>query len=526
MTPVLASEFTADQTTVCTGSTVNFINESISYNTSEWSFEGGTPSTSTEENPSVVYSTPGVYDVELTVTDISGASDSELKLDYITVVDLPAQAGVPDGENETCAGLYYTYSVDEILYAQEYEWELSPTGAGTLDANDNEAIIEFASDWAGDFTLKVRATNVCGNGEWSDNFEGTVSESPEDFNLMGGGTYCLDGEGVEITLDGSQSGIGYELYLGEEPTGIIVDGTGSEISFGLVTDEGYYIAIGSNENCSVTMSNQVQVEIVYPPSEPLTPTGPTLVCNDTVSNYESDGTVDAESYQWILEPENAGAINADGLESVVEWNTDFIGSAFISLYGINECGDGDPSAEIEVSVGGANPEIEGENLVCDNHSEDYEVADNDGSSYNWTVTGGTISTGQGTYTITVLWGEAGVGLISVEEQSGDGCSGTSDEFEVTIDDCTGIDEASDENALMLFPNPTSNELNVSFNTSDDHITIVVYNQLGQKMIAQEINTSNETKSLKLNVANFTKGMYSIEIKSKGELLYHKQFIKR
>ncbi|MFN9115134.1 MAG: T9SS type A sorting domain-containing protein, partial [Bacteroidota bacterium] len=57
-----------------------------------WSFAGGTPATSTEQNPSITYSTPGVYQVSLSATDGS-ASDSETKTAYITV--LPAPATIP-----------------------------------------------------------------------------------------------------------------------------------------------------------------------------------------------------------------------------------------------------------------------------------------------------------------------------------------------------------------------------------------------------------------------------------------------
>ncbi|MBE9469086.1 MAG: cadherin domain-containing protein [Bacteroidetes bacterium] len=50
----------------------------------QWTFEGGTPETSTEENPVVTYATVGNYDVSLLVTNADG-SDTETKVDYMTV---------------------------------------------------------------------------------------------------------------------------------------------------------------------------------------------------------------------------------------------------------------------------------------------------------------------------------------------------------------------------------------------------------------------------------------------------------
>lgn len=79
------ADFTADVTTVTVGGTVNFTDLSIDNPASwSWSFDGGTPATSTNQNPSVVYNTAGTYQVVLTATNSYG-SDTETKLAYITV---------------------------------------------------------------------------------------------------------------------------------------------------------------------------------------------------------------------------------------------------------------------------------------------------------------------------------------------------------------------------------------------------------------------------------------------------------
>lgn len=51
-----------------------------------WVFEGGTPATSTLQNPTgILYPTDGTYDVTLTATNADG-SGSKTKQDYITVL--------------------------------------------------------------------------------------------------------------------------------------------------------------------------------------------------------------------------------------------------------------------------------------------------------------------------------------------------------------------------------------------------------------------------------------------------------
>jgi len=81
LVPLLAADFTADDTITCAGSTVNFTDTSRGSVTSwSWVFDGGTPSTSTDQNPSVLYDTPGSYDVELTVSDGNG-TDTKIVTD-------------------------------------------------------------------------------------------------------------------------------------------------------------------------------------------------------------------------------------------------------------------------------------------------------------------------------------------------------------------------------------------------------------------------------------------------------------
>ncbi len=85
--PVAA--FSGDPTTVMLGSTVQFTDLSSKNPTSwSWTFPGGTPAASTDENPLVTYNTLGNYDVSLTVTNALG-SDSTSKTDYIFVTDQP-----------------------------------------------------------------------------------------------------------------------------------------------------------------------------------------------------------------------------------------------------------------------------------------------------------------------------------------------------------------------------------------------------------------------------------------------------
>lgn len=79
------ADFTADPVKVLVGNTVNFTSTSTgAIDSYAWTFEAGTPATSTEQNPVITYSELGTFDVSLTVTN-AGGSDTETKTGYITV---------------------------------------------------------------------------------------------------------------------------------------------------------------------------------------------------------------------------------------------------------------------------------------------------------------------------------------------------------------------------------------------------------------------------------------------------------
>ena len=85
--PPLA-DFEANFTTITEGGSIQFTDLSMNEPTSwSWTFEGGTPISSTDQNPVVMYETPGLYDVLLIVQNPAG-SNSILKQDYIMVESL------------------------------------------------------------------------------------------------------------------------------------------------------------------------------------------------------------------------------------------------------------------------------------------------------------------------------------------------------------------------------------------------------------------------------------------------------
>lgn len=79
------ANFSATENPVIEGESVTFSDLSSNIPTSwSWTFEGGTPASSTYSNPVVTYNTPGTYDVNLVVSNADG-THTVLKQNFITV---------------------------------------------------------------------------------------------------------------------------------------------------------------------------------------------------------------------------------------------------------------------------------------------------------------------------------------------------------------------------------------------------------------------------------------------------------
>jgi PKD repeat protein len=126
------ADFTADKTTICPGNEVQLNDQSynavVSWSwvitpSSGWSFASG--SSASSENPTIVFNTPGLYDVQLTATDGTN-SDEETKTSYIRV--LGTAATLPFWE-----GFEFYSSLTNLP-----TWELNNTPANnpfTLESN-------------------------------------------------------------------------------------------------------------------------------------------------------------------------------------------------------------------------------------------------------------------------------------------------------------------------------------------------------------------------------------------------------
>jgi hypothetical protein len=92
-TPPTASFTSTPTGSACTGQTIQYTSTSTGSPSSySWTFTGGTPATSTAQNPTVTYSAPGNYTVALTATNSMG-NNTSTQSNYITINQTPSITG-------------------------------------------------------------------------------------------------------------------------------------------------------------------------------------------------------------------------------------------------------------------------------------------------------------------------------------------------------------------------------------------------------------------------------------------------
>jgi PKD repeat protein len=165
--------FTANHTHIPVDCEVNFTDLSagdpIAWN---WYFEGGSPSSSTEQNPSgIVYQQSGSFLVSLEVENGSGPNTIEID-NYISVGPqyLPVVDFVADQESFCTQG---TVTLTDLSTACPFEWEWTfdpPTVTfvnGTTSASQHPQV---TFDVSGNYSVTLKATNANGDATmtWED----------------------------------------------------------------------------------------------------------------------------------------------------------------------------------------------------------------------------------------------------------------------------------------------------------------------------------------------------------------------
>lgn len=144
------ADFISDVTYGCLPLTVHYSDQSLFTTSWKWSFPGGTPSTSTLKNPTVVYNSIGTFEVSLESAN-NRCAVSITKSGYIEVNDVPT-ADFSFGINPLREVFFTNYSQRGYTYLWKF-------GDGE-ESDEKEPVHVYPRDTSYEVTLIV--TNDCG----------------------------------------------------------------------------------------------------------------------------------------------------------------------------------------------------------------------------------------------------------------------------------------------------------------------------------------------------------------------------
>ena len=156
------ADFVADITSIKEGESVSFTDQSTNTPTSwNWTFEGGTPVSSTAQNPTVTYNTLGTYTVTLSASNLDG-SDSESKVEYITVNALPKPPVADFTYDRNTIDVEGVVSFTDISTNKPTSWIWTFEGGDPATSMDQNPSVVYHN--AGSYDVTLTAYNNDGEG--------------------------------------------------------------------------------------------------------------------------------------------------------------------------------------------------------------------------------------------------------------------------------------------------------------------------------------------------------------------------
>ena len=446
--------FTSNTTAICEGGSVTFTDLSTAGITNwTWNFPGGTPTTSTAQNPTVTYPTSGSYDVELVVTNAFG-TNSIITTNAVVVNTTPTVN--VSGSLQICEGGTTQLTATG---ATSYAWD---NGLGTGSSQIVSPSITTTYTVTGSNGLACDATeSVTVNVVPNPTIAATANQT----------TVCA-GDAVQLDASGGSAyswdnGLGTGATQTANPTATTI-----------------YTVTGTDANsCSSTAT--VTVTILDPPS--VSVNSNTLdLCEGESANLAASG---GDSYIWTP----TTGLNA-GTGATVSANPTT--TTTYTVEGANACGTDSEDILVNVYPIPATPTIvqTGNTLT---------VTLQAGETATWAYNGFPAGTGA-----SIPMVGSGIYLVTISNQAGceSQASGTYEE-----DDDASVGETVLESTLLIFPNPTNGSLSVNFEAQEE-IQMWLTDALGRRITETRTYDAGAHSDV-LDLSTYTPGIYMMVFES-------------
>lgn len=563
--------FSASTTVGCAVLTVNFTDISEGDPVSwEWDFPGGTPSSSTEENPTVQYFTPGVYDVTLVVTSVGGSTSSFTQTNFITVNGAPTVGFTADVNGTT------TNFTNTSTGATSYAWAF---GDGEMSTEEHPS---HTYDEDGVYTVTLTATNTCGSSifeqtlsivtaptasftvqnsgcaPFSVTFNNTSSSNATDFSwdFPGGDpsssneenpTVVWNTAGVyTVTLTASNSagsststtvitvGANPSAAFSYQQTGLTAvfsnsssNGDSYSWNFGDGSDESneenpshtygqtgtYTVTLTVTNECGTVTATQT-VEISGAAPAPAISANNTNGCLPFSVQFTDQSTGNPTEWAWSF-PGGSPASSTDQNPSV---SYSAPGVYDVTLEVTNIFGSETQTFPAYITVEAA--PTAGFDFSANQTTVSFTNNSQNADSYSWNFGDGNLSPDANpTHTY------SGPGTYTVSLAASNNCGTTIIEQTITL--TVGIGEAAWVEGFRLFPNPNTGQFVVEMTgLPKDEIEFVLFNALGQMVKRDFVDFGTGALLRSFDYGELAAGVYTLRVQADGQAMFVKIVVSR
>jgi hypothetical protein len=279
-----------------------------------------------------------------------------------------------------------------------YQWTASNGGNILGPANQINANVNAA----GDYQLKVCRTSIgiscCDSAEVS--ISAAVNPPNPPLAVNGANSLCA---GQTLNFN-TIPVVGATSYTWTAPAGVTINSGASSVLTNVTwgANTGGQICVSANNGCGPSDTTCLTVNVNTPPVI-LAIAGPDTVCGNITATYAIPAVSNATTYGWTVSSP-AQIVAGQGTTSItVNWNGATSGT--ICVGAANTCGPSPQQCKniTVINIPGT-PVISGSAVSCSGTTGTYSVVPVLGAtSYIWTVTGGTVTGGNGTASAQITW---------------------------------------------------------------------------------------------------------------------------
>jgi hypothetical protein len=357
----------------------------------------------------------------------SGGTSNGNDMTFSTASPPTVVTNIPSNITNTSAQLNGTVTANGDATTTSFQWGLTTAYGNSIAATPSPVTgatpVSVSAGLTGltiNITYHYRCVGVNGAGTTyglDQTFTTGCIPPGTPGGLTGPVNVCGGSTGNTYTITAVPNASSYNWFV---PAGATITSgqgtTGITVTMGNTSGSVYVQAVGS---CGGGPYAFLYVNVNPQPAPTIT--GSNTVCQGLTATYSTQTGM--SGYSWTVSSGGTIQSGAGTSSVVVKWNN--AGAQSVSVNYANSFGCSAPTAtSYPVTVNaGSSPSITGTTSLCAG-SGYYNYATQAGySGYTWNVTsGGIVTSGQGTNTLTVMWNNPGPQSVSVNYAASNGCN--------------------------------------------------------------------------------------------------------